>query len=170
MVLATSDRRGRPSARVVLLKEFGDRGFVFYTNTSSPKARELSANPHAALVFYWERTDRQVRIQGRVKPVSPTEADAYWATRSRFSQLAARASRQSQPLEGRINLLRRFLMGLAKYRGHDIPRPHNWSGYRLSPHKIDFLNRRPSRLVIRELFTKSKNRWKRTWKKTWLQP
>lgn len=146
MTLATADAEGRPSARTVLLKGLDDRGFAFYTNLASRKARDLTANPRAALVFRWEPLERQVVVTGAVKQVSAEEADAYFATRPRDSQLAAWASPQSQPITERGELEERFVELQEAYDGREIPRPPGWGGFRLTPAEIEFWQGRPARL------------------------
>lgn len=140
MSLATSDADGRLSARIVLLKTFDARGFVFYTNTRSRKGRALAAHPNAALLFHWKnlRDQVQVRLEGRVEPVSEPEADAYFATRPRGSQLGAWASLQSEPLPDRTRFEARYARLEREYEGRDVPRPPHWSGYRLVPDAIEF--------------------------------
>jgi pyridoxamine 5'-phosphate oxidase len=162
MTLATADARGRPSARMVLLKGAGPDGFAFYTNGLSRKGRELRANPRAALVFHWDRLGKQVRIDGRVIPVSDAEADAYWETRPRASQLAALASSQSAPITNRERLVARWRALRQRYRGRPVPRPRHWTGYRVVPDTIEFWTHREHRLHDRELFTRSGRGWKRT--------
>jgi|SRR5262245_36340884 len=162
MALATSDGRGRPSARMVLLKQADAAGFVFYTNTRSRKGRELRANSRAALVFHWDVLGRQVRIEGRVQAVTPAEADAYWATRPRASQLAALASDQSAPMSTRARLVARWRGLTRRYRGRPVPRPPHWSGYRLVPDAVEFWTHREHRLHDRELFRRTGRGWKRT--------
>lgn len=162
MALATADFRGRPAVRFVLLKGADERGFVFYTNALSRKARELEENPRASLVFYWDRTGKQVRIDGRVKEVAPAEADAYWKTRPRESNLAALASRQSRVLSSRRSLLAEFRRLLRKFEGRPISRPRTWTGYRVVPESIEFWTRREHRLHHRELFVRSGRGWRRT--------
>src|SRR5262249_17274962 len=161
MALATADGRGRPAARMVLLKHADPAGFVFYTNTHSRKGRELRANPRAALGFHWDVLGRQIRIEGRVRPVSTAEADAYWATRPRASQLAALASDQSAPLASRARLLARWRALARRHRGHPVPRPPHWSGYRLVPDAIEFWTHREHRLHDREVFRRTTRGWKR---------
>ncbi len=138
MNLATADARGRPSSRVVLLKEYDERGFVFYTNHNSRKGRDLAAVPRAALCFYWEPLLEQVRIEGSVEAVSEKEAEAYWATRPRNSQISAWASQQSEPLESNAVLEQRMVEIAQKYQGQNVPRPSYWSGYRVVPDLIEF--------------------------------
>ena len=144
--LATADKDGRPSARTVLLKGVDARGFVFFTNYESRKARELAENPHAALVFHWTDQARQVCISGTVARISREESEAYFKTRPRGSRLGAWASRQSEPVENRALLEKRWSEWEAKYPGDDIPTPPNWGGYVLSPTRIEFWQGRPSRL------------------------
>jgi pyridoxamine 5'-phosphate oxidase len=162
MTLATADARGRPAARMVLLKHAGADGFVFYTNGRSRKGSQLRANPRAALVFHWDRLGKQVRVDGRVEPVSQADADAYWATRPRASQLAALASQQSAPLRDRGQLVARWRALARRYRGRAVPRPAYWTGYRLVPDSIEFWTHREHRLHDRELFTRRGRGWKRT--------
>jgi pyridoxamine 5'-phosphate oxidase len=154
MVLSTVGPEGRPSARVVLLKGFDARGFVFYTNLDSQKGRELVAHPAAALTLHFQPLGRQVRVEGRTEPVSPEEADAYFATRARGSQVGAWASAQSAPLPSRATLESRFAEVEAQYQGKPIPRPPHWSGFRLVPDRIEFWVGRENRLHERELFTR----------------
>lgn len=162
MTLATADNRGRPSARLVLLKHADPGGFVFYTNALSRKGRELAANPHAALVFHWSPIGRQVRVEGRVERVSEEEADAYWATRPRASQLGALASLQSAPVANRGALMARWRGLRRRYARRPVPRPPHWTGYRLVPSSIEFWTHREHRLHDRELFTRTRRGWKRT--------
>jgi pyridoxamine 5'-phosphate oxidase len=152
MTLATAAPDGRPSARMVLLKGHDRRGFVFYTNSQSRKGDELAANPHAALLFHWKSLRRQVRIEGAVSPVSDAEADAYFACRSRDSQLGAWASDQSRPLANRDLFEARFDVTKADHEGRDVPRPPHWWGYRLVPERIEYWTDRPHRLHERRLF------------------
>jgi pyridoxamine 5'-phosphate oxidase len=159
MALATADRRGRPSVRYVLLKGADPRGFVFYTNTRSAKARDLRANRRAAIAFYWDATGRQVRCEGRVTEVSPAEADAYWASRPRGSQVASAVSRQSAPLESNEFLMARYRELLRSYEGAQVPRPEVWSGFRIVAERIEFWTRREPRLHRRELFVRSGGKW-----------
>ena len=153
MTLATAAADGRPSARIVLLKGHDRGGFVFYTNSQSRKGDELAANPHASLLFHWKSLRRQVRIEGRVAPASAAEADAYFATRARDSQLGAWASDQSRPLANRDLFEARYEAAKADHEGRDVPRPPHWWGYRLVPDRIEYWTDRPHRLHERRLFT-----------------
>ena len=146
MTLATATTDGRPSARMVLLKLVDERGFVFYTNYRSRKARELEANPWAAIVFHWEGLEKQVRVEGKVWRVSAAESDQYFQTRPRESQLGAVASPQSDVIESREVLEQRFRELEDDYRDRTIERPSHWGGYRLAPERIEFWKGRPGRL------------------------
>ena len=161
MALATTDRRGRPHVRFVLLKGVDERGFVFYTNVQSPKGRDLAANPRAAAVFYWHQTDRQVRIEGSVVAVTHAEADAYWAIRPRESNLGALLSRQSAPMKSERAFLASYERLTKSLQGRPVPRPAQWTGYRIVPDHIEFWTRGNYRLHHRELFTRSRRGWKR---------
>jgi pyridoxamine 5'-phosphate oxidase len=159
MALATADRNGRPSARMVLLKRHGAEGFTFYTNLSSRKAEDLKANPHAALLFHWKSLRRQIRIEGSVASVDPAQADDYFATRSRESQLGAWASDQSRTLPSRAELESRFAAAMERFAIGDVPRPPGWSGYRVTPERFEFWSDRPHRLHERRLFLREDSRW-----------
>ena len=154
MALATADPQGRPSVRMVLMKGHDERGFVFYTNRRSRKGGELAANPHAALLFHWKSLRRQIRIEGPVEAVSDAEADTYFATRGRDSQLGAWASDQSRPLDARETFEAAYQAMRARYGGREVPRPPHWSGYRVAPERIEFWNDRAHRLHERRLFTR----------------
>ncbi|HET9887156.1 MAG TPA: pyridoxamine 5'-phosphate oxidase [bacterium] len=167
MTLATAGKNGRPSSRTVLLKGFDSRGFVFYTNLDSRKARQLTENPWASLTFYWPVLERQVQIEGAIEAVDEKEADAYWATRPRESQIGAWASHQSQPLAKRDDLLLEAKRVGEIYEGRDVPRPPRWSGFRLIPDRIEFWKGMPARLHERIAYARDDSG---TWTKTLLNP
>jgi pyridoxamine 5'-phosphate oxidase len=160
MVLATVDASGQPSARVVLMKGFDARGFVFYTNLHSRKGRELEARPLAALCFYWPELEQQVRVEGRVERVTDAEADAYFSTRSPGSQLSAWASQQSEALGSREELERAWAQAEQRYAGGNVPRPPHWSGLRLSPERIEFWRSQPNRMHQRTVYLREGRGWK----------
>jgi pyridoxamine 5'-phosphate oxidase len=162
MTLATSSPTGAPDARMVLLKGFDHRGFVFFTNYDSAKARQLETNPQAALVFYWPDLERQVRITGTVTRTSREETEAYFATRPRGSQLGAWASEQSVPVSGRDVLEQRLAEFDARFENQPIPAPPNWGGYRLQPDSMEFWQGRPNRLHDRLLYTRDGEAWIRS--------
>ncbi len=159
MAVATANREGRPSVRMVLLKGADETGFVFYTNLESRKSAELKENPHAALCLYWDAIGKQVRVEGRVERVSDAEADAYFASRPRDSQIGAWASKQSHPLACPEELQEK-VAGLEKqYTGQNIPRPPFWSGWRVIPERIEFWRNMPARLHDREVYTRVGEGW-----------
>ncbi len=168
MAVATVDAGGLPNVRMVLLKGFDERGFVFYTNLGSVKAHELDGAPKAALTFYWKTLQRQVRARGNVEPVSAEEADAYFASRSRMAQIGAWASKQSSPLESRMAFEKAIARYAAKFAIGTVPRPPFWSGYRVMPQEVEFWQERLYRLHDRIAFTRSSVA--EPWKKARLYP
>ena len=160
MCLSTRGEDGGVSARMVLLKEFTPRGFVFYTNLESIKGRQLAARPVAALVFHWKTLERQVRVEGRAEPVSDAEADAYFASRPRGSQLGAWASAQSRPLSGRAELLKQVAKAEARYFGGEVPRPPHWSGFRIQPRLIEYWQDGAFRLHDRLVYHREADGWR----------
>jgi pyridoxamine 5'-phosphate oxidase len=155
MAVATVDAAGLPNVRMVLLKGFDQRGFVFYTNLGSVKAHEIDGAPKAALTFYWKTLQRQVRVRGNVEAVSAEEADAYFASRSRMAQIGAWASKQSSPLESRMAFEKAIARYAAKFAIGTVPRPPFWSGYRVMPQEIEFWQERLYRLHDRIAFTRA---------------
>ena len=160
MTLATATPDGRPSARIVLLKAYDERGFVFYTNLESRKSEEIKSNAYAALCFYWMPLDRQVRIEGAISPVSDAEADAYFASRPRESQIGAWSSIQSRPMAKRAELEQRIAENTVKFEGKPVPRPPFWSGWRLAPEVIEFWQQIEFRLHDRDIYRMGPKGWK----------
>ncbi|MBA2345902.1 MAG: pyridoxamine 5'-phosphate oxidase [Rubrobacter sp.] len=160
MTVATASPKGSPSARVVLLKGYDERGFVFYTNYEGRKAGDLEANPRCALLFYWGELERQVRVEGRAYRVSGEESDAYYASRPRGSRLGALASEQSRPIQDRATLERRLRELEAEYEGREVPRPSNWGGYRVAPETVEFWQGRENRLHDRLIYRRNEGGWK----------
>lgn len=159
VTVATATSDGRPSARVVLMKGFDARGFVFHTNYEGRKGRELEANPNCSLLFYWGELERQVRIEGRATRVPDEESDAYFASRPRGSQLGAWVSEQSRPVESRAALEVRLRLLVEEYEGREVPRPPFWGGYRLEPETFEFWQGRENRLHDRLLYRSSAGGW-----------
>lgn len=159
MALATADARGQPSVRMVLLKGHGPDGFVFYTNEQSAKGAQMAEDPRAGLLFHWKALRRQVRIEGSVEHTSDAEADAYFATRARDSQLGAWASDQSRPLDSRETFEHRFEEMQRRFEGQEVPRPPHWGGFRVIPERMEFWSDRPHRLHERRLFTLAGSEW-----------
>jgi len=155
MALATANADGQPSVRMVLLKGYSPEGFIFYTNQESNKARQIAERGFAALLFHWKSLRRQIRIEGKVLSVDDATADAYFATRSRDSQLGAWASDQSRPLDSRETFEARFVAVQERFAGQPVPRPPHWSGYRVYPHRIEFWQDREHRLHERHLFVRT---------------
>lgn len=159
MAVATGDSAGNPSVRILLLKGFDERGFAFYTNFESRKGRELLGQPRAALCFHWKSLRKQVRVEGPVEIVSDAEADAYFHSRAYVSQIGAAASHQSRPLDSRATLERRVAELQDFLKGAEVPRPPNWSGFRVVPHTIEFWKDGPFRLHDRIVFTRQGMDW-----------
>jgi pyridoxamine 5'-phosphate oxidase len=163
MTLATATPDGRPTARTVLLKGLDERGAVFYTNTLSRKGRDLESNPRAALCFYWQPLATQVLVEGTTQRVGDEEADAYWATRPRESQLGAWASAQSELLAARDELEARYAAYAHQYEGSAVPRPPHWTGYVLHPELIEFWQAMPGRMHVRERYYREDGEWLRSY-------
>jgi pyridoxamine 5'-phosphate oxidase len=159
MTVATATPQGMPSARILLLKDYDRRGFVFYTNKESRKGGELNANPHVALLFHWKSLLRQVRIEGAVEDVTEAEADAYYNSRLRVSRLGAWASKQSRPLSERAELERRVAEAEVRFPDEIVPRPPYWSGFRCIPQRFEFWQDMPFRLHDRSIFTRDGDAW-----------
>ncbi len=157
--LATADAAGRPAVRMVLLKQVDERGFVFHTNYGSRKAHQLAENPYAALCFHWPTLARQVRVEGPAERLPPEESDAYFASRARGSQIAAWASRQSEPLDSRARLIGRVAALEARFAGRSVPRPEFWGGYRLRPERMEFWWNQLHRLHDRLLYLRRGEGW-----------
>jgi pyridoxamine 5'-phosphate oxidase len=160
MTLATADKNSKPSARIVLLKSFDENGFVFFTNYKSRKGNELEVNPYASLVFYWDKIDKQVRIEGSIEKISEKESEEYFHTRPQGSQIGALASPQSKVIIDRGYLENKFEELSKKYAGKEIPLPENWGGYRVKPFYFEFWQSRDNRLHDRICYIKERESWK----------
>ena len=158
MALSTADKNGRPSSRYVLLKSYDEKGFVFFTNYESRKAGDMEENPYASLLFFWDKLERQIRIEGKVEKISAEESNEYFRTRPYESRLGAWASKQSHTLKSRFTLMREVAKLMAKYPKH-VPLPEFWGGYRLIPDSFEFWQGRESRLHDRLVYTKNANEW-----------
>ena len=163
MALATVAPDGRPTLRIVLLKHFDASGFVFYTNKQSHKGRDLAQEPRAALCFHWQPLLEQVRVEGVTESVTDAEADAYWASRKRISQIGAWASQQSEEMPDKDTLHRNFAQFEKKFEGRDVPRPSHWSGFRLVPNLLEFWSSKEGRLHERERYLLGDTGWHHTW-------
>jgi pyridoxamine 5'-phosphate oxidase len=163
MTVATVAPDGHPDARMLLLKGVDERGFVFYTNLESPKVQALRHDPRVALCFYWMPLDRQVRIRGRAEAVSDEEADAYFATRARLSQIGAWASKQSRPMQGYFELEAEVAKAALRFGVGKVPRPSFWSGFRVFPEQIEFWTEKPFRRHERILYTRTAAGWQKQW-------
>jgi pyridoxamine 5'-phosphate oxidase len=163
MTVATVGPDGHPDARFLLLKGVDERGFVFFTNMESPKAQSLLRDPRTALCFYWMPLDKQVRVRGRAEIVSDEEADAYFATRPRLSQISAWASKQSQPMEGYFELEAEVAKAALRFGIGKIPRPAFWSGFRVVPERIEFWMGKPFRRHHRIVYERTRGRWRKQW-------
>ena len=162
MALSTLDPDGAPDSRMVLLKDVEARGFTFYSNRESAKGEALAAHPSAALLFHWKSLRRQVRVRGRVEPVTPAEADAYFASRARESRIGAWASAQSRPLPDRRTLEQAVDRETRRFEGGEVPRPEHWTGWRVAPTQVEFWRDRPFRLHDRLRFDRSADGWTKT--------
>jgi pyridoxamine 5'-phosphate oxidase len=163
MTLATVGENGQPDARMVLLKSADEHGFVFYTNLGSAKAKALQHDPRVALCFYWDKIDKQVRVRGRAERVSDDEADAYFSTRPRLSQIGAWASKQSQPMRGYFELETEVAKTIVRFGVGEVPRPPFWSGFCVVPEQIELWKQKPFRRHERILYTRATDGWKKQW-------